>query len=179
MVLESLNKDMKTKNKVLIIAAFPAMGKTYFTEHNSKYTKQILDSDSSLFSWSYNHMGNGRTRNPQFPYNYLDYIAYMYRSLQDYPVMELKGLSQVSGIIFTSTHSDVIRGIKKYGLPFTAVIPNSKSVLMERLDTRNDPMAKMLDENYDKFTNDVKANAGSVIISGLTISEIVANGEWF
>lgn len=179
MVLERLNKDMKTKNKVLIIAAFPAMGKTYFTEHNSKYTKQILDSDSSLFSWSYNHMGNGRTRNPQFPYNYLDYIAYMYRSLQDYPVMELKGLSQVSGIIFTSTHSDVIRGLKKYGLPFTAVIPNSKSVLMERLDTRNDPMAKMLDENYDKFTNDVKANAGSVIISSSTISELAVNGDLF
>lgn len=44
------------KNKVLIIAAFPAMGKTYFAEHNPEYTKQILDSDSSLFSWSYNHI---------------------------------------------------------------------------------------------------------------------------
>lgn len=46
------------KNKVLIIAAFPAMGKTCFTEHNSRYTKQILDSDSSLFSWSYNRKGD-------------------------------------------------------------------------------------------------------------------------
>lgn len=161
------------KNKVLIIAAFPAMGKTYFTEHNSRYTKQILDSDSSLFSWSYNHKGNGRNRNPNFPYNYLDYIAYMYKSLQGYPVMEIEGLPHVSGIIFTSTHSDVLRGLKQYDLPFTAVIPNSKSVLMERLDTRNDPMAKMLDENYDKFTNDVKYNAGSVIISKSTISELV------
>lgn len=167
------------KNKVLIIAAFPAMGKTYFTEHNSRYTKQILDSDSSLFSWSYNHKGNGRNRNPNFPYNYLNYIAYMYKSLQDYPVMELEGLSQVSGIIFTSTHSEVLKGLKKYGLPFTAVIPNSKSVLMERLSDRNDNMTNMLDENYDKFTNDVKANAGSVIISSSTISGLVYNGEFF
>lgn len=166
------------KNKVLIIAAFPAMGKTYFTEHNSRYTKQILDSDSSLFSWSYNHKGSGRNRNPNFPYNYLDYIAYMYKSLQGYPVMEIEGLSLVSGIIFTSTHSGVLKGLKQYDLPFTAVIPSSKSVLMERLDTRNDPMAKMLDENYDKFTNDVKANAGSVVISKSTISELVASGEF-
>ena len=167
------------KNKVLIIAAFPAMGKTYFTEHNSKYTKQILDSDSSLFSWSYSHRGEGRTRNPEFPYNYLDYIAYMYRTLQDYPVMGLEGLLQVSGIIFTSTHSEVLRGLKRYDLPFTAVIPNSKSVLMERLSARNDPMNKMIDENYDKFTNDVKVNADSVIISSSTISELAVNGELF
>ncbi|MGQ2357663.1 hypothetical protein [Pediococcus pentosaceus] len=167
------------KNKVLIIAAFPAMGKTYFTEHNSRYTKQILDSDSSLFSWNYNHKGNGRNRNLDFPYNYLDYIAYMYKSLQEYPVMELEGLSQVSGIIFTSTHSDVLKGLKKYGLPFTAVIPNSKSVLMERLNARNDHMTDMLDANYDKFTNDVKVNAGSVIISSSTISGLVYNGEFF
>ena len=166
------------KNKVLIIAAFPAMGKTYFTEHNSKYTKQILDSDSSLFSWSYNYKGNGRVRNPDFPYNYLDYIAYMYKSLQDYPVMGIKGLPHVSGIIFTSTHSDVLRGLKQYDLPFTAVIPSSKFVLMERLANRNDPTAKMLDENYDKFTNDVKTIAGSVIISKSTISELVASGKF-
>lgn len=70
------------------------------------------------------------------------------------------------------------KGLKQYDLPFTAVIPSSKSVLMERLDTRNDPMAKMLDENYDKFTNDVKANAGSVVISKSTISELVASGEF-
>lgn len=161
------------KNKVMIIAAFPAMGKTYFTEHNSRYTKQILDSDSSLFSWSYNHKGNGRSRNPDFPYNYLDYIAYMYKSLQDYPVMEIEGLSQVSGIIFTSTHFEVLNGLNEYDLPFTAVIPNSKSDLMERLDNRNDPMAKMIYENYDKFTKDVADNSNRVITSSSTISELV------
>lgn len=166
------------KNKVLIISAFPAMGKTYFTEHNSRYTKQILDSDSSLFSWSYNHKGNGRNRNPEFPYNYLNYIAYMYKSLQHSPVMDIEGLPQVSGIIFTSTHSSVVEGLNQYNLPFTAVIPNSKSILMERLKARNDPMANMIDENYDKFTNDVKVNAGSVIISNLTISEL-ARERWF
>lgn len=166
------------KNKVLIIAAFPAMGKTYFTEHNSRYTKQILDSDSSLFSWSYNHKGNSRNRNPEFPYNYLDYIAYMYKSLQYSPVMGIEGLPQVSGIIFTSTHSNVLKGLNQYDLPFTAVIPNSKSALMERLNARNDPMANMIDETYDKFTNDVKVNAGSVIISNLTISELVRE-HWF
>ena len=166
------------KNKVLIISAFPAMGKTYFTEHNSKYTKQILDSDSSLFSWSYNHKGNGRNRNPEFPYNYLNYIAYMYKSLQHSPVMDIEGLPQVSGIIFTSTHSSVIEGLNQYNLPFTAVIPNSKSILMERLKARNDPMTEMIDRNYDKFTNDVKVNAGSVIISNLTISEL-ARERWF
>lgn len=166
------------KNKVLIIVAFPAMGKTYFTEHNSRYTKQILDSDSSLFSWSYNHKGNGRNRNLDFPYNYLDYIAYMYKSLQDYPVMGIEGLPRVSGIIFTSTHSDVLKGLKQYDLPFTSVIPSSKSELMGRLDTRNDPMAKMIYENYDKFTNDIKANSDSVIISSSTISGLVYNGEF-
>lgn len=60
-----------------------------------------------------------------------------------------------------------------------AVIPNSKSVLMERLNARNDHMTDMLDANYDKFTNDVKANADSVIVSSSTISELVANGDMF
>lgn len=167
------------KNSVLIIPAFPAMGKTYFTEHNSKYTKQILDSDSSLFSWSYNNMGNGRTRNIEFPYNYLNYIAYMYKSLKEYPAIEIEGLSHISGIIFTSTHSEVLKGLNMYGLPFTAIIPNSKSVLMKRLKSRNDSMSKMIEENYDNFTNDVKAISNSVIISSSTISELAVNGELF
>lgn len=164
-----------SENSVLIIPAFPAMGKTYFTEHNSSYTKQILDSDSSLFSWNYSYKGEGRTRNPEFPNNYLNYIAYMYKSLKEYPAMEIEGLSQVSGIIFTSTHSDVLKGLNMYGLPFTSVIPDSKSILMERLNARNDPMNKMIDKNYDKFTNDVKTNSDNVIISNLTISELVVN----
>lgn len=164
---------MRTKNKVLIIAAFPAMGKTYFTEHNSKYTKQILDPDSSLFSWIYPYKGNNRTRNPDFPTNYLNYIAYMYRNLQDYPVLKIEGLSLVSGIIFVSTHSDVLKGLKQYDLPFISVIPSSKSVLMERLDTRNDPMSKMIYENYDNFTESVTHNSDNFIASDLTISELV------
>ena len=39
-------------------------------------------------------------------------------------------------------------------------------------------MTEMINGNYDKFTNDVKVNAGSVIISNLTISELVRE-RWF
>lgn len=168
---------MQVINKVLIIPAFPAMGKTYFTAKNDKYTKQILDSDSSLFSWKYNEYGEGRTRNKDFPKNYLNYIAYMYNELGKYPEMEIKGLSGVSGIIFTSTHPNVLEGLNEYKLPFIAVVPNAKDVLLKRLKARNDPMEKMIDENFDKFVNDVDWNSSRVIRSNLTISELIAKGK--
>ena len=54
----------------IIISAFPACGKTYFFQNHSEET---IDSDSSLFNWIIGEDGL-KTRNPNFPNNYIQHI---------------------------------------------------------------------------------------------------------
>ena len=87
-----------------VIAAFPACGKTYCFDRNEDYI--ILDSDSSKFSWI---TSNGaKTRNPDFPKNYIEHIK--------------ENIGKVD-YIFVSTHEEVRNALSEAGIDFTLVFP--------------------------------------------------------
>mgnify|MGYP000294488544 CR=1 FL=1 len=57
------------KRVTRIISAFPATGKSFYFKHTGL---EVLDSDSSLFSWS-----EPEVRNPEFPQNYINHITFL------------------------------------------------------------------------------------------------------
>ena len=119
-----------------IISAFPGCGKTTYYKEWSQYSKdnvwregkeeqvynnigepcgrKILDSDSSLFSWIYDGLGNkSDTRNPDFPTNYINYI---------------KNHMETEDIIFVSSHKVVREALEKENIPYYLIYPG-KSLL--------------------------------------------------
>lgn len=146
--------------KTLIIAAFPGTGKSYYTSRRPYYSKQILDSDSSMFSWTYNFDGT-RDRNTDFPKNYINYIDYWSYHLQKYPVMDSDlplNMNDISGIIFTSTHKTVLEGLTNAHLPYYIVVPKNKADVFARYNLRNDTpeFIENMKKNYDQYMADVK-----------------------
>lgn len=146
--------------KTLIIAAFPGTGKSYYTNRRPYYSKQILDSDSSMFSWTYNSDGT-RDRNENFPKNYINYIDYWSYHLKEYPVMDSElplKMNDISGIVFTSTHKTVLDGLTKAHLQYYILVPKSKDDVFARYKLRNDTpeFIENMKKNYDQYMADVK-----------------------
>lgn len=163
---------------VLIIPAFPAMGKSYFIREHLPYTKQILDSDSSLFKWEYGKEPGVRQVSPSFPNNYLNYVNYWYYGLQRYQSMNIIGLEGISGIIFTSSHQEVLKGLNRCGLPYLAIIPDDMFHVIPRLATLNDSeLYSRIINNYTKYVNDIKINANHYLQTDKTINELVESGK--
>ena len=106
--------------KTKIISAFPACGKTYAFEKLNENGYEILDSDSSKFSWMdvvdkvYEMKNRGKelqrryikVRNPEFPSNYIQHI---------------KENIGKADYIFVSSHKEVRDALIQNGIYFTLV----------------------------------------------------------
>ena len=120
---------MKTK----IIAAFPGMGKSAFSNHHPELCS---DSDSSNFSWVKDEDGkNTKKRNPEFPQNYIDHI---------------KDLIGNYEYVFVSSHKEVREALEENCIFYYLVIPGiaRKEEFIERYKNRNSP------EGFIKFIED-------------------------
>lgn len=129
-----------------VICGFPACGKTYLVKNN-KDKLIILDSDSSAYSWIVERRLDGeRTRNPDFPANYIQHI-------QD-------NLDKAD-LILVSSHEAVRDALHKAGIPFIIVCPHRdrKSEWIERCIMRGDNNAflKVLLTNWDEWIKQIKA----------------------
>lgn len=100
---------MKMK-QTRIISAFPACGKTHLFD-NGYEDKVIIDSDSSKFSW----LADGKTRDPDFPKNYMEHIK--------------ANIGEVDYIL-VSSHIDVRKALDENGLCWCFVVPD-KSLMLE------------------------------------------------
>ena len=112
----------KKNNKTLIISAFPGCGKTHLFNNNE--TDIILDSDSSKYSWVKDESGeNTKTRNPEFPNNYIKHIE------------ENIGIAD---IILVSSHSNVRNALENSKIDYTIVSPDKdlKNEWLERFKNR-------------------------------------------
>ena len=152
----------------LVIAAFPATGKSYaFKNYNNDYI--ILDSDSSKFSWIerkrtdeeieeiraryesephlmswegyYNQIKNDliKTRNPKFPSNYIQHIK--------------ENIGKVD-FIFVSTHKQVLKAMEEAGIPMVSaevtMIPQNYVELTDETAVKNlNRILDLLDEDDD------------------------------
>ena len=111
----------------MIISAFPACGKTYaFDKMKNIKGLNVLDSDSSKFSWmyitdeEYEFKNRGKhdykerkikVRNPEFPNNYIEHIK--------------ENIGKVD-IIFVSSHKVVRDALSESGLRWSLVIPKKE-----------------------------------------------------
>ena len=144
-----------------IISAFPGTGKTHYSNNNYN----ILDSDSSSFSW----LSKG-VRNKNFPSNYISHIG---ERIGDYL------------IIFVSSHESVRSGLSKFGINFTLVYPHYdlKKEYLERFKIRGNDLhfIKMIDENWDKFFTQLinqKSCNHRILLSGEYITSVLGDRDY-
>jgi hypothetical protein len=143
--------------KTRIISVFPACGKTFLV--NKGYEDNvILDSDSSGFSW----LRDGKTRNPDFPQNYIDHIK--------------ENIGKVDYIL-VSSHIDVRRALEANELCWSFVRPD-KALLTEWVGRcyirgNSEGFIKALRDNWDDWTgniDDPMPNATAILKSNEYLS---------
>ena len=112
--------------KTMIFSVFPGVGSSYLAKHSSYFKLNILDLDSSSFSW--NPPG---VRNPDFPNNYIE---------------EIKNKLGNVDVILISSHSVVRNALKDNGMMYHLVYPHikAKDLYMYRYENRG---------NDDNFIN--------------------------
>lgn len=133
----------------LVISAFPGAGKTTLYNAMEELKKvntvfegqlDILDSDSSQFSWI-----EPGVRHPDFPNNYIAHIK--------------ENIGKVD-VIMTSTHKVVRDALKEAGINFVIVFPlrNLKEEYIERYLLRGSPdgFIKLMNEKWDDFITELK-----------------------
>jgi hypothetical protein len=148
------------ERKAVIIAGFPGVGKSHCVK---ECPDKMLDLDSSSFSWVMNSNGE-KTRNPDFPENYIDAIE---KASHDYKV------------IFVSTHEDVVKGLSGRRIGFIVVHPDIslKEEYLQRYRDRKSPQnfIDLLDANWDTWINDFERSGVRryILSSGQHVSNFI------
>lgn len=136
-------KKFITDGRALVISAYPAMGKTYFTETiNEKYKMRILDSDSSFFKWNYDNKGNKLdTVNPAWPFNYIEHI---------------KSRLLSEDLIFVSSHEEVRKALCVSDIDYYTFVPDfdSQSEIFKRMRDRGNS-EEFIKTRRNNFANDI------------------------
>lgn len=148
--------------ETLIVAGFPAVGKTHLVSNTEL---DILDSDSSKFSWLSN--GDGTlSRNPRFPDNYIAHIK--------------ENIGKVDAIL-VSTHKEVRDGLTKAGIEYSMVYPlmPNKLEYVSRVADRGSPapFISMLIDNWEEWITELSTTANVMhfgLFAGQYLSDI-----WF
>lgn len=133
-----------SKHYSKIIAGFPGIGKTYFTNRH----QNAIDSDSSAFSWTID-TNNVKTRNKEFPQNYIRHIK------------ENMGKYEY---IFVSTHKEVREALKQNEIMFYLMYPLRcrKTEFMQRYKERgsSEEFINLVDASWDKWIDEIEAFEG-------------------
>lgn len=124
--------------QTLVISGFPGVGKSYL--FNNKSNLQVLDSDSSNFSW----IEKG-VRHPDFPNNYIKHI---------------KENIGVVDIILVSSHKVVRDALKENNIKYDIYYPSieSKEIYVERYRNRGNEegFIKLVNENWDSWIHEIE-----------------------
>lgn len=141
----------------MIVCGFPGIGKTTLKD---RYPDQVVDSDSSLFSWA-----SPGVRHPEWPNNYLDHLSKLEEENPD-------------KLILVSTHKEVISGLLERKIRFSIIRPSieCKQEYIERFIKRGSTEAfiELLDKNFETFLDDLDNVPGihvSVLSPGSYLSD--------
>lgn len=136
--------------KTLVISAFPASGKTHcFNDIFVKRRWEVLDSDSSQFSWIKDENGNNtKERNLDFPNNYMKHIK--------------DNIGKVD-VIFVSSHDNVRKALEAEKIPYYLVYPYNdegnynKALWIQRMRHRGSTQdfCDFIYKNWDNFIEDM------------------------
>lgn len=138
-ICKAYEKENKVRTR--IIAAFPGTGKSYY---HKQYPDTTLDSDSSNFSWVKKAEGD-KTRNPNFPDNYIKHIK---ENIGKYE------------FIFVSTHKEVREALLENCIFFYLLYPevqDKEEFLKRYIDRGNDDaFVKLLDQNWEDWIRECR-----------------------
>lgn len=128
------------KLQTVVISGFPGIGKTEAFKKGAKLGMNVLDSDSSKFSWL-----QAGIRNPDFPANYLNHIKENIGSA-DY--------------IFISSHKPVREALNMENkLSYFLVFPNKelKNEYIDRYIKRGSPeeFIDLMKNNWNSFIDEM------------------------
>lgn len=168
---------MKTdRNKILIISAFPGMGKSHFAKEVERTRDHlnemgcdvdVIDLESSDFHWIQDAERH-KSLNPEWPENYFQAIkgiitrAISYeKCYEDFLELKVKPT-----IILTSSHHEVITGLynmavlnPQYHIDYCVVVPTKDRLdeFVESYEKRgNTPeFIKLLKANWNKWINEI------------------------
>lgn len=137
---------MRFDQGTIVLAGFPGVGKTHFTDSNKDTGYKCLDLDSSEFSW----LSPG-VRNPNFVSDYIAAIEQAFKS-EDYD------------FIFISTHKEVSSRIPEYLTnSLYLVFPelSLKESFIQRYVDRGSPkpFVDMMHDNWTVFIEDLQRNS--------------------
>lgn len=163
-------------NRILIISAFPGMGKSHFAkevERTREYLNKVggdvdvIDLESSDFHWIQDAEGH-KSLNPEWPENYFKVIkgiafaAISYeKCYEDFLELKVKPT-----IILTSSHHEVITGLynmtilnPQYHIDYCVVLPtkNRLNEFIENYERRGNTLKfiELLKANWDKWIDDI------------------------
>lgn len=133
-------------SKARVVSAFPGTGKSHLFRDPKNLI--ILDSDSSQYSWAYDDEGN-KSRNPDFPDNYITHI---------------KDAVEEADLILVSTHKEVRDALVANGIHFDLVFPDVslKDEYIQRYKDRgsDEGFIKMMENNFEKFIGELRGQDG-------------------
>lgn len=133
-----MNENSK---RARVISAFPGMGKSYLFDNCTELN--ILDSDSSKFSWIIED--GEKKRNPEFPQNYIEHI---------------KENLYTTDIILVSTHKEVRDLLVDNKIYFELCYPSieDKEIYKERYIRRGSPEAfiNLIDTNWETWISELE-----------------------
>lgn len=150
--IKSEEKENKKVKNALVISAFPGCGKTYFYKKFGR-AFNILDSDSSEFSWVKDSEGhNTKERNPEFPQNYIAHI---------------KDNLNTAEVIFVSSHKEVREALVKAKIHYVLVYPDIslKQEWIKRFVRRgsNGDFIGFIYRMWDEFIEDLEHEGISLV----------------
>ena len=119
-VKSPLQNILRNSKFAIVICGYPGIGKSWLYR-NSEFN--VLDSDSSKFSWIYKDGEKTTERNPHFVD---DYVGHIKANLVD------------ADIICVSTHLEVRQALEKEHINFVTVYPdiNEKDAFLQRYKER-------------------------------------------
>lgn len=152
---------MKTNNKpTIVISAFPACGKSHMFKNFNGKPFNMIDSDSSVYSWVYKNGVKTDKRNPNFIKDYMQHIK--------------DNIGKVD-IIFVSSHSEVRKALRDNKIKYFMIYPtvSMKNYFLERMYNRGntEEFIKFQAENFNKFILEIEQERS------LTIAKTPFNGE--
>ena len=152
-----------TVQRNIVIAGFPGVGKSY-TE--KVYTANCIDMESSIYHWEPGTIV--KTTNMYWPGNYISAIferAYKNRWAKTY--------------ILTSTHKEVLTGLKERGIDFIIVAPYDKYKALRRYQRRGSPknFIDSIDKNWDTYMTDLESYGVHTIYTDMYLSNLICGGD--
>jgi len=122
---------------IKVISGFPGIGKTYYKQNSNL---NVLDSDSSKFSW----IDKG-FRNPDFPHNYIEHIK--------------ENLNKID-VILVSSHKLVRDALVNNNIYFVLIFPerNLKEEYIKRFEGRGSDKGfiNMIRNNWNSFMDEME-----------------------